>query len=142
METDQRLPTGEWSGFYLESHQPKRGWMHLYLTFAEGKINGEGTDYVGPWVSQGSYDLEAGTCTLVKQYMGKHQVVYSGKIGENGIMGHWNIRSTQGEFHIWPRSMNQLNELYMSDDLELPGPTVQLGSGNRSGNTDDLYSFG
>lgn len=129
MESDNRLPTGEWNGFYLENHQPRRGWMHLYMTFADGKIKGEGTDYVGPWISSGEYDLETGLCSWVKQYVGKHQVVYSGKIGENGIMGQWEISFITGEFHIWPKSMNNLNELYMADDLTQPGPTIQLGSG-------------
>ena len=30
--------------------------MHLYMTFADGKIKGEGTDYVGPWISSGEYE--------------------------------------------------------------------------------------
>jgi len=38
MESDNRLPTGEWNGFYLENHQPNRGWMHLYMSFSDGKI--------------------------------------------------------------------------------------------------------
>ena len=127
MESDNRLPTGEWNGFYLENHQPKRGWMHLYLSFADGKIKGEGTDYVGPWVSHGTYDVETGTCSWVKQYIGQHTVTYAGKIGENGIMGEWQISFLTGPFHIWPRNMSQLNELYLTDDLTQPAPTIQLG---------------
>ena len=137
MESDHRLPTGEWNGFYLENHQPRRGWMHLYMSFADGKIKGEGTDYVGPWVSQGDYDLSTGICSWVKQYIGKHQVVYSGKIGPNGIMGHWEISFITGQFHIWPKGMNNLNELYMADDLTQPSPTIQLGSGLN----DEFLSF-
>ena len=137
MESDNRLPTGEWNGFYLENHQPRRGWMHLYMSFTDGKIKGEGTDYVGPWVAHGEYDLETGICSWVKQYIGKHQVIYHGKIGENGIMGHWEISFITGEFHIWPKGMNNLNELYMEDDLSQPSPTTQLGSGM----ADDFSSF-
>ena len=49
MENDNRFPTGEWNGFYLENHRSGKGWLHLYLQFQDGKISGEGTDYVGPW---------------------------------------------------------------------------------------------
>lgn len=129
MESDNRLPTGQWDGFYLENHQPRRGWMHLYMSFADGKISGEGTDYVGPWIAHGDYDLKSGLCSWVKQYIGKHRVSYSGKIGENGILGHWEISFIAGDFHIWPKGMNNLNELYWADDLSQPSPTIQLGSG-------------
>ena len=128
MESDNRLPTGQWNGFYLENHQPRRGWMHLYLSFADGKIKGEGTDYVGPWVAHGDYETKAGLCSWVKQYVGKHQVIYTGKIGDNGILGHWEITPNTGEFHIWPQGMTNLDELYLTDDLTLPGPTIQLGT--------------
>ena len=103
--------------------------MHLYLSFADGKIKGEGTDYVAPWVCQGDYDLESGRCSWVKQYMGRHQVQYTGKIGPNGIMGQWEISLTSGQFHIWPNAMSNLTEMYLADDLVEPSPTILLGSG-------------
>lgn len=118
METDSRIPSGQWSGFYLED-QPQRGWMHLYLTFDQGRIRGEGTDYVGPWTASGWYDLEASTCGWVKDYVGKHHVQYQGQITQRGILGHWTILSS-GTFHIWPRGHNDLNELYLKQDLERP----------------------
>lgn len=128
MESDNRLPTGEWNGFYLEKHQPRRGWMHLYMTFTEGKIKGEGTDYVGPWVANGTYDLDSGKCEWVKQYLGKHTVSYQGQLGDQGIMGQWQIQYLTGEFHIWPKSMHNLNELYLTEDMTEPAPTMQLGT--------------
>lgn len=130
--SDDRLPTGEWNGYYLESHRPRRGWMHLYLNFRDGVISGEGTDYVGPWHIRGSYDLRNHQCSWVKQYLGKHQVDYHGTIGNEGIMGNWFIASFTGEFHIWPRSMGYLNELYLQNDLEMgidnPVPSMKLGT--------------
>lgn len=128
METDNRLPTGEWNGFYLESHQPRRGWMHLYMSFENNKITGEGTDYVGPWTASGTYDLETGACHWVKQYVGKHQVDYRGICGPNGIQGQWRILWTSGEFHIWPKSLHHLNELLLHEDLAQPAPTMPLGT--------------
>ena len=119
-ESDTRLPTGEWNGFYLESHQPRRGWMSLYMSFSNGKINGEGTDYVGPWVATGDYDLDSGICSWVKQYLGKHRVVYSGRVSDDGIHGQWEISHISGDFHIWPKGMNQFNERYLKEELDAP----------------------
>jgi hypothetical protein len=126
LETDTRLPSGEWNGFYVESHQPRRGWMNLYMSFANGIIEGEGTDYVGPWVATGDYDLQTGICSWVKQYLGKHRVVYSGRISENGIQGQWEISYITGEFHIWPKGMNHFNERYLKEELDVPGPPKYL----------------
>ena len=128
MERDNRFPTGEWNGFYLESHQPRRGWMHLYLSFENGKIAGEGTDYVGPWTVSGVYDSGNGRCSWTKQYIGKHKVNYKGIAGEHGIQGEWLITYLTGEFHIWPRSLGILNELYLQEELNQPVPSIQLGT--------------
>ncbi len=126
MEIDNRLPTGEWNGFYLERHQEKRGWMHLYLSFANGQIQGEGTDYVGPWVASGNYDLDSGICQWVKKYIGKHHVVYAGQVTENGIQGQWEISFIRGPFHIWPKGLSQLTELYLRTELTEPAPSILL----------------
>ena len=131
VESDQRLPSGEWSGFYLENHQPRRGWMHLYINFFEGKVAGEGTDYVGPWVIQGDYDLQQGVCQWTKQYLHKHRVEYQGKITDQGIQGVWKIRNwTTGPFHIWPRSRSEFMSMYMKDELDsqYPTPSILLDS--------------
>jgi len=126
MEIDNRLPTGEWNGFYIESHQAKRGWMHLYMSFENRQIKGEGTDYVGPWVASGNYDLNSGQCRWEKKYVGKHSVVYSGRITESGIQGEWEISFRTGPFHIWPKRLNHLNELYLRDELTEPSPSILL----------------
>lgn len=128
METDSRFPTGPWHGFYLEDHQPRRGWMHLYLSFENGTIKGEGTDYVGPWHAVGNYDQHTGVCQWAKQYLGKHKVQYQGIASKNGIQGQWKISFFSSEFHIWPQKMGHLDELYLQEDLSQPVPSVQLGS--------------
>ena len=93
--------------------------MHLYLEFENQQIKGEGTDYVGPWTLLGSYDANETACRWVKQYVGQHQVTYQGQIGDQGIMGQWDIdQRLRGEFHIWPIHMTHLNEIYMNQELE------------------------
>lgn len=127
MEKDNRFPTGEWNGFYIERHQPQKGWMHVYLSFSDGVIRGEGTDYVGPWTAAGDYDAETGVCSWVKTYLGKHKVFYGGQCGSRGILGKWNIGAISGPFHIWPRSMGDMTELYLTEDLTVPAPEVDSG---------------
>ena len=113
------IPTGQWNGFYIESHQERRGWMHQYLEFNDGELKGEGTDYVGPWTLQGKYDLSSLKCVWVKSYVGKHDVTYRGTINKTGITGVWDIReSITGSFHIWPQHLTEFDSLYMQEDLE------------------------
>ncbi len=119
----RQFPSGEWSGFYIEKHRNERGWMHLYLTFADGQIRGEGTDYVGPWVANGTYQESTGNCRWTKQYVGRHQVWYEGQYSENGIQGSWQIINTDGPFHIWPKTHAHFNELYLRDEIDSPGET-------------------
>ena len=117
---DQRenlFPCGEWSGFFVEG-RPERGWMHLYLAFNDGEIKGEGTDYVGPWHIRGKYDDQAGQCEWVKQYLGKHCVIYRGSNQGQGIVGTWSIGEyLNGTFHIWPKGHGGLDEMYLEQEM-------------------------
>ncbi|MDA8563652.1 hypothetical protein N9L06_04280 [Mariniblastus sp.] len=127
MDNDNRFPTGEWNGYYLESHRSAKGWMHLYLQFEDGKVSGEGTDYVGPWTAAGEYDSQSGVCSWVKNYVGKHRVFYGGTYGAKGIVGEWSISGgLNGPFHIWPRTMGDMNELYLTEDLTVPTDQVDF----------------
>lgn len=113
-----QLASGNWTGFYLEPHNPNRGWMHLYLEFAEnGSIAGEGTDYVGPWQASGKFDSESGQLEWTKQYLGKHKVHYRGALTENGIIGTWAISNwLTGQFHIWPVHRGDIQAGYLAED--------------------------
>lgn len=130
-ELDSRIPSGEWSGFYLEAKDglSHRGWMHLYLSFGEGVIRGEGTDYVGPWVIFGNYDLNSRRVSWIKRYLRKHTVNYEGTIIDQGIVGKWNIHHwNEGPFHIWPKNLFELESLYLSEDLSGQAPTILAGT--------------
>ena len=119
MNSQALIPTGQWNGFYIESHQEQRGWMHQYLEFDDGELKGEGTDYVGPWTLQGKYDLSELKCVWIKSYVGKHDVTYRGMISKTGITGIWDIRELNtGSFHIWPQHLTEFDSLYMQEDLE------------------------
>jgi hypothetical protein len=119
LDVKKLLPTGQWNGFYIESHKSQRGWMHQYLEFADDKMTGEGTDYVGPWTLTGVLDLVGQRAKWVKHYVGKHDVNYSGKISGKGIVGVWDIRGVnEGPFHIWPQHMTEFDSMYMQEELD------------------------
>jgi hypothetical protein len=99
------FPSGEWEGFYKDRHgRHPTGEMTMTLDFANGHVTGAGTDPIGPYPWTGTYDTEAETCTLKKNYPGAHSVDYSGYADENGIWGKWSIKIWRsGDFHIWPK---------------------------------------
>ena len=106
----------------MEHHRQDRGWMHLHLNFVDGAIAGEGVDYVGPWSIAGEYDQETGSCRWVKSYLGRHQVIYEGRLGADGIRGTWTIEPfLNSNFHIWPEWMSELQEKYMKENPPIDG---------------------
>ena len=97
-------PSGRWTGFYTYTGgQQRRHRMDLALEFGNGKVTGEGTDDVGPFIIAGRYDPKTGEAHWTKVYVGKHDVFYSGLRSANGISGDWEIgRGERGGFRIWP----------------------------------------
>ncbi|HEY7086654.1 MAG TPA: hypothetical protein VH518_01115 [Tepidisphaeraceae bacterium] len=130
-ETDPRFPSGKWTGFWLHRAWVGRQYMSLSLTFAQGKVVGEGCDRVGEFTISGEYDLRNGGCTLHKHYVGAHSVLYEGK-NENDdqwIWGLWSIRSLdRGGFHLWPAGEDDPTgpELSAAKELVLERPRLRL----------------
>ena len=53
---------------------------------------GGGKDVVGRFTVEGEYDPTTGRVRMVKQYVGKHAVVYDGSPdGEGCVAGTWSI---------------------------------------------------
>jgi hypothetical protein len=121
LETDPRFPSGPWTGYFLQRLMPGRNWMELQLTFQNGRIRGEGRDRVGEFLMTGEYKLPDGTCTIWKQYVGRHQVTYSGYNEGKGIWGVWTIAAYgTGGFHIWPTAMREPGEPSLTESVDLP----------------------
>ena len=79
--------------------------MELTLTFASGRLTGEGLDGIGPFAVKGGYDAVARECYWTKTYLGAHSVYYRGYREGKGIWGSWEINvRCHGGFHIWPRA--------------------------------------
>jgi hypothetical protein len=97
------FPSGPWTGFY--NYRPgDRHRMELQLTFADGRMSGDGLDDVGRFLIQGRYDAANREFYWTKTYPGSHDVFYRGFREGKGIWGTWEITILDhGGFHIWPR---------------------------------------
>ena len=121
VETDSRLPSGPWTGFYIQ--WGLRGRQDLGLEFRGGIIEGGGRDGGGMFVVRGTYDAAAGRCAMVKRYDG-YQVEYDGYVDDHGIWGRWVIRyapmmaDDRGHFHIWP--MGRCSQSSLTEQAETP----------------------
>jgi len=87
---------------------PGRHETNLSLTFRQGQLTGTGSDMVGPYTVDGTYDRITGACQWTKQYVGRHAGGYRGVNEGRGI---WGVRQIpqmlglfidRGGFHIWP----------------------------------------
>ena len=126
-ETDERFPSGPWIGFWLQRHVAGRQWMReLNLRFRDGKVEGEGEDYVGEFVITGAYDLADGAARFFKTYVGSHTVIYDGMNQNDGqwLWGTWQIVAERGGFHIWPKGVDDPTRRRTGAEAEVPGELV------------------
>ena len=97
-------PSGRWDGFWVQEHWGRQAMTPFFLHFANGLVKGEGKDVIGRFTFFGEYDETTGEVRLVKEYIGKHSVLYIGRPdGEGSIQGTWNIGPTHtGPFLLRP----------------------------------------
>jgi len=97
-------PSGRWEGFWVQRHLGRQAMTPFTLQFANGTVTGQGRDVIGRFTFSGEYDESTGTVRMVKQYIGKHQVLYIGQPdGEGSIQGTWWINdSCSGPFLLRP----------------------------------------
>jgi hypothetical protein len=124
--SDDLYPSGPWIGFYSYSAAGRRHRMDLHLTFALGKMTGDGSDDVGPFRIQGTYDTTNHECNWIKQYIGRHSVSYRGFREGKGIWGTWQLSRVRGGFHIWPLNSSSAEEMAESNE-NLEPLTVGIG---------------
>jgi hypothetical protein len=83
-------PSGRWDGFWTQSGWGRQAMTPFTLHFAAGVVTGDGRDVVGPFTFDGVYDERTGEVRMVKQYLGRHAVLYVGRPdGEGCIQGTW-----------------------------------------------------
>lgn len=123
-ETDPRFPSGKWVGFFLDKRLPGRHRMEIVLTFAGGRMSGDGRDRVGKFTFDGRYDVADGRCGWLKQYVGKHGVGYKGFNEGKGIWGTWEMvhagLTFSGGFHIWPEGMADPSQPRLAEEADVP----------------------
>ena len=96
-------PSGAWKGFWDQRGWGRQEMRGLALRFAGGEVEGEGRDVIGRFTFRGRYDGQ-GHVTMVKQYVGRHTVLYEGRYdGEGTIFGTWSIPGLgSGQFGLSP----------------------------------------
>jgi hypothetical protein len=96
-------PSGAWRGYWDQEIWGRQPMGPLLLRFHDGHIDGEGRDVIGRFLFEGEYD-ERGGIRMVKQYIGRHQVLYEGTYdGEGTIFGRWSIPPLwSGSFALSP----------------------------------------
>ena len=121
VESDDRFPTGPWTGFFLQPGTPERHWMELSLIFREGIMAGTGRDRVGRFTVSGRYYLDSGRAHWTKTYVAEHSIAYSGYNEGKGIWGVWEYQSNwRGGFHIWPEAMGDPTQLKLAEAVKAP----------------------
>ncbi len=114
------FPSGPWTGFFLDRRLPGRHQMELRLTFADGRLSGEGRDRVGEFAVSGTYATDSGRCAFTKQYLKRHAVHYAGFNEGKGIWGVWKLDDSTGGFHIWPEGMADPTVQHLSEEADEP----------------------
>jgi hypothetical protein len=95
-------PSGSWRGYWEQPLWGRQPMRDLTLRFAEGVVEGEGRDVIGRFTFRGNYD-DRGAVRMVKQYLGRHAVLYQGIYdGEGTIFGQWSIGELRGPFALSP----------------------------------------
>lgn len=99
--------------------------MDLELTFAAGRLSGDGNDDVGRFTIRGQYDAKSLECSWKKTYLGAHDVFYRGFGEGKGIWGTWEITPRfHGGFHIWPKRAGAGDTETIALEKEQPAETV------------------
>ena len=96
-------------------------------------MTGTGSDRVGPYTVDGTYDPMSGRCEWTKQYLGKHKVAYRGLNDGHGIWGVWEIRilgglyTDRGGFHLWPAGTDVSEESDRTEQAVLEAMRAEFG---------------
>jgi hypothetical protein len=103
--------SGTWTAFwtaYPDWAPPAESAHSLELTFADGRVSGEGTDWVGEFVIGGTYDEATQRVAYTKAYVGKHSIEYTGqRDAEGNISGEWQLGPFRGFFLLVPRPVRE-----------------------------------
>ncbi len=87
-------------GWWEQAGFGRQPMNNLVVEFSAGHLSGSGMDIVGEFTLQGHMQSD-GQIRLVKQYVGRHQVIYLGQYdGEGTFFGTWVIDVLHGSWSI------------------------------------------
>lgn len=97
-------------GWWEQNGMGRQSMSDLQIQFSEGHFQGKGLDIVGRFTLAGTFEA-GGNVKIVKQYVGRHHVVYIGTYdGEGTLFGTWVIDRLSGAWSI---------KLLKADDSEI-----------------------
>ena len=85
----------------------------MFQAAINGEIKGKGKDNVGEFTVRGWVN-EFGDAQFQKAYVGKHTVMYSGKLNGKSLTGTWSVAGYNGTFEI-SRMPKTWTGYYMQD---------------------------
>jgi hypothetical protein len=71
----------------------------MFSCTINGDVLGKGKDAVGEFELRG-FCNEFGDCQFAKRYIGKHTVMYNGKLEGKSMKGTWTVAGLTGTFEI------------------------------------------
>jgi hypothetical protein len=87
-------------GWWEEAGYGRQPMEDLRISFELGRIQGSGSDIVGPFTLLGTIGA-GGAVFIHKQYIGQHHVEYTGTFdGEGAMWGTWRIECFRGPWMI------------------------------------------
>lgn len=108
--------SGIWNGYWEQFGYGRQPMTQFTLHFVDGQISGAGRDILGPFTFAGTYAPD-GVIKMVKHYLGKHQVFYTGTYdGEGTIFGQWMVSpGNAGPFALQPERPSSIADLPILD---------------------------
>ncbi|KAJ3106748.1 hypothetical protein HDU97_005674 [Phlyctochytrium planicorne] len=136
---------GSWKGMYSQIHSPYRGSQQGVMTLnlrlgmqlgSKTKINGEGTDPIGPFTVNGETNTDTGEVRFTKSYSA-HSWEYVGFMTEFGLVGSWELKDVQrGVTYASSRSLYLVK--FLHDNRKEAHTKDALDSAASSGRLDVL----
>ncbi|MEO8269383.1 MAG: hypothetical protein ABI557_06670 [Aureliella sp.] len=102
-------------GWWQQEGYGRQPMHQLQIFFQQSLVTGSGVDMIAPFTLSGNLRLDA-TVEFVKQYTGRHTVLYVGQYdGEGTFYGTWDIDGCRGQWSIkvvQPERSDSADELY------------------------------
>jgi hypothetical protein len=94
--------SGTWNGYYKQKDTQYPFTIQLFLGNYDGSVKGEGTDDIGNFLINGSWNKGDGSIHFAKQYLGAHTVMYDGSLSPDGrqMDGKYIVQGASGDFHM------------------------------------------